>query len=162
MHLRRLLLGREAHRSNRQAQRKTSSALRKGGKAQDAAMDARGRAGKFSGSVKTPPVRPALPTATARIQMFRNIASATEIGLDIHEHPYLGLCSRPPPPPPHETSRQQNRPRIWHDLRKRNRESYITGEFGVRREDVMALTAEWRAQTTHARLHSPPWKNSWA
>jgi Xaa-Pro dipeptidase len=100
-------------------------------KAQDAALDA-ARAGKFSGAVDD--AARAVVTSAGYGPGYKFFAHRLGhgIGLDIHEHPYLVHGSKTVLEPGMTFS---NEPGI-----------YIPGEFGVRCEDVMAITAEGPAQ----------------
>ena len=100
-------------------------------KAQDAALDA-ARSGKFSGSVDD--AARSIITSAGYGPGYKFFAHRLGhgIGLDIHEHPYLVHASQTILEPSMTFS---NEPGI-----------YIPGEFGIRCEDVMAITAEGPAQ----------------
>jgi Xaa-Pro dipeptidase len=100
-------------------------------KAQDAALDA-ARAGKFSGSVDD--AARAVVTSAGYGPGYKFFAHRLGhgIGLDIHEHPYLVHGSKTVLDPGMTFS---NEPGI-----------YLPNEFGVRCEDVMAITSEGPAQ----------------
>jgi len=100
-------------------------------KAQDAALDA-ARAGKFCGSVDD--AARAIVTSTGYGPGYKFFAHRLGhgIGLDIHEHPYLVHASKTVLEPGMTFS---NEPGI-----------YVPNEFGVRCEDVMAITTEGPAQ----------------
>jgi Xaa-Pro aminopeptidase len=100
-------------------------------KAQNAALDA-ARAGKLSGSVDD--AARAVVTSAGYGPGYKFFAHRLGhgIGLDIHEHPYLVHASKTVLESGMTFS---NEPGI-----------YIPGEFGVRCEDVMAITAEGPAQ----------------
>jgi Xaa-Pro dipeptidase len=100
-------------------------------KAQDAALDA-ARAGKFSGSVDD--AARAVVTSAGYGPGYKFFAHRVGhgIGLDIHEHPYLVHNSKTVLEPGMTFS---NEPGI-----------YVPNEFGVRCEDLMAITAEGPAQ----------------
>ena len=100
-------------------------------KAQDAALDA-ARAGKFSGSVDD--AARAVLTSAGYGPGYKFFAHRLGhgIGLDIHEHPYLVHESKTVLEPGMTFS---NEPGI-----------YVPNEFGVRCEDVMAITSEGPAQ----------------
>jgi Xaa-Pro aminopeptidase len=100
-------------------------------KAQDAALDA-ARAGKFSGSVDD--AARSIVTSAGYGPGYKSFAHRLGhgIGLDIHEHPYLVHASKTALEPGMTFS---NEPGI-----------YIPNEFGVRCEDVMAITPEGPAQ----------------
>ncbi len=100
-------------------------------KAQDAALDA-ARAGKFSGSVDD--AARAVITSAGYGPSYKFFAHRLGhgIGLDIHEHPYLVHASNTVLEPGMTFS---NEPGI-----------YVPNEFGVRCEDVMAITTEGPAQ----------------
>jgi Xaa-Pro dipeptidase len=100
-------------------------------KAQDAALDA-ARAGKLSGSVDDAARSVITSAGYGPGYKFFSHRLGHGIGLDIHEHPYLVHGSKTSL----ETSMTfSNEPGI-----------YIPGEFGIRCEDVMAVTAEGPAQ----------------
>jgi Xaa-Pro dipeptidase len=100
-------------------------------KAQDAALDT-ARAGKFSGSVDD--AARAVIAAAGYGPGYKFFAHRLGhgIGLDIHEHPYLVHGSKTVLEPGMTFS---NEPGI-----------YVPGEFGVRCEDLMAITPEGPAQ----------------
>jgi Xaa-Pro aminopeptidase len=100
-------------------------------KAQDAALDA-ARAGKFSGSVDD--AARSVVTSAGYGPGYKFFAHRVGhgIGLDIHEHPYLVHNSKTVLEPGMTFS---NEPGI-----------YVPNEFGVRCEDLMAITAEGPAQ----------------
>lgn len=100
-------------------------------KAQDAALDA-ARAGKFSGSVDDAARAVVVSAGYGPGYKFFAHRLGHGIGLDIHEHPYLVHASKTVLDPGMTFS---NEPGI-----------YVPGEFGVRCEDVMAITAEGPAQ----------------
>lgn len=100
-------------------------------KAQDAALDA-ARAGKFSGSVDDAARAAVVSAGYGPGYKFFAHRLGHGIGLDIHEHPYLVHASKTVLEPGMTFS---NEPGI-----------YVPGEFGVRCEDVMAITAEGPAQ----------------
>ncbi len=100
-------------------------------KAQDAALDA-ARAGKFSGSVDDAARGVVTSAGYGPSYKFFAHRLGHGIGLDIHEHPYLVHASKTVLEPGMIFS---NEPGI-----------YIPNEFGVRCEDVMAITAEGPAQ----------------
>jgi Xaa-Pro aminopeptidase len=100
-------------------------------KAQDAALDA-ARAGKFSGSVDDAARSVITSAGYGPGYKFFSHRLGHGIGLDIHEHPYLVRGSQTALAPGMTFS---NEPGI-----------YIPGEFGIRCEDVMAVTAEGPAQ----------------
>jgi len=100
-------------------------------KAQDAALDA-ARAGKFSGSVDDAARGVVTSAGYGPSYKFFAHRLGHGIGLDIHEHPYLVHASKTVLEPGMTFS---DEPGI-----------YIPNEFGVRCEDVMAITAEGPAQ----------------
>jgi Xaa-Pro dipeptidase len=100
-------------------------------KAQDAALDA-ARAGKFSGSVDDAARSVITSAGYGPDYKFFAHRLGHGIGLDIHEHPYLVHGSETVLEPGMTFS---NEPGI-----------YVPGEFGIRCEDVMAITAEGPAQ----------------
>jgi Xaa-Pro dipeptidase len=100
-------------------------------KAQDAALDA-ARAGKFSGSVDDAARSVITSAGYGPGYKFFAHRLGHGIGLDIHEHPYLVHASKTVLEPGMTFS---NEPGI-----------YIPHEFGVRCEDVMAITSEGSAQ----------------
>ena len=100
-------------------------------KAQDAALDA-ARAGKSSGSVDDAARSVITSAGYGPGYKFFSHRLGHGIGLDIHEHPYLVHGSQTVLAPSMTFS---NEPGI-----------YIPGEFGIRCEDVMAVTAEGPAQ----------------
>jgi Xaa-Pro dipeptidase len=100
-------------------------------KAQDAALDA-ARAGKFSGSVDDAARSVITSAGYGPDYKFFSHRLGHGIGLDIHEHPYLVRGSQTVLEPGMTFS---NEPGI-----------YVPGEFGIRCEDVMAVTAEGPAQ----------------
>ena len=100
-------------------------------KAQDAALDA-ARAGKFSGSVDDAARTVVTSAGYGPGYKFFAHRLGHGIGLDIHEHPYLVHASKTVLEPGMTFS---NEPGI-----------YVPGEFGVRCEDVMAITDEGPAQ----------------
>jgi len=100
-------------------------------KAQDAALDA-ARAGKFSGSVDDAARSVVTSAGYGPGYKFFAHRLGHGIGLDIHEHPYLVHGSKAVLEPGMTFS---NEPGI-----------YVPNEFGVRCEDVMAITADGPAQ----------------
>ena len=100
-------------------------------KAQDAALDA-ARAGKFSGSVDDAARAVIASAGYGPGYKFFAHRLGHGIGLDIHEHPYLVHASNTVLEPGMTFS---NEPGI-----------YVPNEFGVRCEDVMAITTEGPAQ----------------
>jgi len=100
-------------------------------KAQDAALDS-ARSGKFSGSVDDAARAAVTSAGYGPGYKFFAHRLGHGIGLDIHEHPYLVHASKTALEPGMTFS---NEPGI-----------YIPGEFGVRCEDVMAITADGPAQ----------------
>jgi Xaa-Pro dipeptidase len=100
-------------------------------KAQDAALDA-ARAGKFSGSVDDAARSVVTSAGYGPGYKFFAHRLGHGIGLDIHEHPYLVHGSKTVLEPGMTFS---NEPGI-----------YVPNEFGVRCEDVMAITADGPAQ----------------
>jgi Xaa-Pro dipeptidase len=100
-------------------------------KAQDAALDA-ARAGKLSGSVDDAARGVITSASYGPDYKFFAHRLGHGIGLDIHEHPYLVRASKTVLEPGMTFS---NEPGI-----------YIPGEFGLRCEDVMAITPEGPAQ----------------
>ncbi|HXJ14950.1 MAG TPA: Xaa-Pro peptidase family protein [Candidatus Limnocylindrales bacterium] len=100
-------------------------------KAQDAALDA-ARSGKLSGSVDD--AARAVVTSAGYGPGYKFFAHRVGhgIGLDIHEHPYLVDASRTVLEPGMTFS---DEPGI-----------YVPNEFGVRCEDLMAITADGPAQ----------------
>jgi Xaa-Pro dipeptidase len=100
-------------------------------KAQDAALDA-ARAGKFSGSVDDAARAVIASAGYGPGYKFFAHRLGHGIGLDIHEHPYLVHASKTVLEPGMTFS---NEPGI-----------YVPNEFGVRCEDVMAITTEGPAQ----------------
>jgi Xaa-Pro dipeptidase len=100
-------------------------------KSQDAALDA-ARSGKFSGSVDDAARSVIISAGYGPGYKFFAHRLGHGIGLDIHEHPYLVRAGTTVLVPGMTFS---NEPGI-----------YIPGEFGVRCEDVMAITPEGPAQ----------------
>jgi Xaa-Pro dipeptidase len=100
-------------------------------KAQDAALDA-ARAGKLSGSVDDAARAVITSAGYGSGYKFFTHRLGHGIGLDIHEHPYLVHDSKTVLEPGMTFS---NEPGI-----------YVPGEFGIRCEDVMAVTAEGPGQ----------------
>jgi Xaa-Pro aminopeptidase len=100
-------------------------------KAQDAALDA-ARAGKLSGSVDDAARTVVTSAGYGPSYKFFAHRVGHGIGLDIHEHPYLVHASKTVLAPGMTFS---DEPGI-----------YVPGEFGVRCEDVMAITADGPAQ----------------
>ena len=100
-------------------------------KAQDAALDA-ARTGKLSGSVDDAPRAVITSSGYGPGYKFFTHRLGHGIGLDIHEHPYLVHDSKTMLEPGMTFS---NEPGI-----------YVPGEFGIRCEDVMAVTAEGPGQ----------------
>ena len=100
-------------------------------KSQDAALDA-ARSGKFSGSVDDAARSVITSAGYGPGYKFFSHRLGHGIGLDIHEHPYLVHNSKTVLQPGMTFS---NEPGI-----------YVPGEFGVRCEDVMAITPEGPAQ----------------
>jgi Xaa-Pro dipeptidase len=110
---------------------KIQSAFKNVRKAQDAALDA-ARSGKFSGSVDDAARSVITSAGYGPGYKFFAHRLGHGIGLDIHEHPYLVHASKTVLEPGMTFS---NEPGI-----------YIPNEFGVRCEDVMAITTEGPAQ----------------
>ena len=100
-------------------------------KAQDAALDA-ARSGKFSSSVDDAARAVVVSAGYGPGYKFFAHRLGHGIGLDIHEHPYLVHASKTVLEPGMTFS---NEPGL-----------YVPGEFGVRCEDVMAITPEGPAQ----------------
>jgi Xaa-Pro dipeptidase len=100
-------------------------------KAQDAALDA-ARSGKFSGSVDDAARSVVTSAGYGPSYKFFAHRLGHGIGLDIHEHPYLVHNSKTVLEPGMTFS---NEPGI-----------YVPGEFGVRCEDLMAITPDGPAQ----------------
>jgi Xaa-Pro dipeptidase len=100
-------------------------------KAQDAALDA-ARSGKLSGSVDDAARTVVTSAGYGPSYKFFAHRVGHGIGLDIHEHPYLVHASKTVLAPGMTFS---DEPGI-----------YVPGEFGVRCEDVMAITADGPAQ----------------
>ncbi|HTB94765.1 MAG TPA: Xaa-Pro peptidase family protein [Candidatus Sulfotelmatobacter sp.] len=100
-------------------------------KAQDAALDA-ARTGKLSGSVDDAARSVTTSAGYGPGYKFFTHRLGHGIGLDIHEHPYLVHDSKTMLEPGMTFS---NEPGI-----------YVPGEFGIRCEDVMAVTAEGPGQ----------------
>ena len=100
-------------------------------KSQDAALDA-ARAGKLSGSVDDAARAVVVSAGYGPGYKFFAHRVGHGIGLDIHEHPYLVHGSKTVLEPGMTFS---NEPGI-----------YVPGEFGVRCEDVMAITAGGSSQ----------------
>jgi len=100
-------------------------------KAQDAALDA-ARSGKFSGSVDDAARGVVAAAGFGPDYKFFSHRLGHGIGLDGHEHPYLVRNSKTNLLPGMTFS---NEPGI-----------YIPGEFGMRCEDLMVITADGPAQ----------------
>ena len=100
-------------------------------KAQGAALDS-ARAGKFSGSVDDAARAVITAAGYGPDYKFFTHRLGHGIGLDGHEHPYLVRTSKTALVPGMTFS---NEPGI-----------YVPGEFGVRCEDVMVITADGPAQ----------------
>ena len=100
-------------------------------RAQNAALDA-ARAGKFSGSVDDAARSVITPAGFGPDYKFFTHRLGHGIGLDGHEHPYLVRGSKTVLEPGMTFS---NEPGI-----------YVPGEFGIRCEDVMAITSSGPAE----------------
>jgi len=106
-------------------------------KAQDAALDT-ARTGKFSGSVDDAARRVITTAGYGHDHKFFTHRLGHGIGLDGHEHPYLVRGSKTVLAPGMTFS---NEPGI-----------YIPGEFGLRCEDDMVITADGPAQLLTPRF----------